>query len=128
VEIRGLKERPLNVDAMDANGRVAVEFVSARDYFDLGGQRSGSTVQGYHFKGLGQSLADKARGKGRGIRFGVFYDPMARLSDEEEKALPEGKWEERWKKRSEVVRARSFELLREQVKDFVDWLKAQGAM
>ncbi len=120
------KNTPLNVDGYDPKRRIGVEFVSERDFFDLGGPRSDSTVQRYNFKETAEWMNKQVKEKGeKGIYFGAFYDPM---SYKDPPNLDKEKdWEARWKKLEECRKKESLRLLRRQVKDFVDWLKAHGA-
>jgi hypothetical protein len=100
----GSTGKPLNVDILDRKHRVAVEYVSESDYFNQGGQKSDSTVQRFWFREVAGHVAQKVGIQGRGIHFGVFYDPCGRP----------------------VVESKR--LLRLQVKDFIDWLKGQGVI
>jgi len=107
-----------DVDARDPDRGISVEFVSQDDYFALGGPVSSSTVQTYDLREVTGDLRRAMEKSGKAGRyFGVFYDPMKSRYDwdREEEELLESK-------------EASLRLLREQVKGFVDWLKAQGAI
>jgi len=95
--------KPLTIDRQDPDKQVSVVFVSYGDYFERGGASSNSTVQGYDLPEVARFVADKIKDTGPGGYFGVLYDPVADPGEAKE-------------------------LLRLQVKDFVDWLKAQGAI
>lgn len=141
--------KPLSVDIEDSGHRVAVEYVSAGDYFDLGGVMSASTVQDYNFKETARSVAKAVGEKGPDIYFGAFYDPAGtpdppKLADPKTTAKSDAAkagdamtsgtrtsqedWEKRRKEAQIQATIESKRLLREQVKDFVDWLKGQGAI
>jgi|GEM_PF-732270 len=121
-EIPHTKQR-LDVDAMDEDERVAVEFVSHEDYFKVGGARSDSTAQDFDLKGAAEVVAEKLGQSRRGIYFGVFYDPVATISVDRSSPSPID-WE--------AARARAAlqakKLLRAQVDDFVAWLHQQGVL
>jgi len=144
------RAKPLRLDAVDPKSHVAAEFVSAKEYYELGGTGSGSSVNDYDFKGVAKSLSERVKGGAKGLYFGAFYDPalspnvqklfsedeelkklQAKPSKErsqEERDRAQQRYNEIWKKAHAEGRAESQKLLREQVKDFVDWLKAQGAI
>ena len=118
--IRGICERgdlkPLNVDLYDDSQKIAVEFVSKSDNQDFGIRRGiGSSVDSYDLHAVADSLAEEVKVRGKGVYFGTFYDPLERSLDDEE-------WY--WDREGMV----SKQYLRNQVKDFIDWLKAQGVM
>ena len=130
-----IKEEPklgkeLHLTGVDTAHKIAVEFVSNKNYYDVGGARSGSSVQVYDFKAVATALAQRIQtGAKIQDRVGVFYDPAARPDLRNRPTL---KTNEDWREWYQDVRARgvveSQRLLRQQVKDFADWLKAQGAM
>jgi hypothetical protein len=141
VELPG---KVLVVDREDPVKHVAVEFITSSDYFDKGGTHDTSPIQPYDFPRAAQTVADKVKDKGPAVYFGVFYDPMNTynetiievntpacfgkkgFSDE----LP-GCQEQLTKNRAEAIAqatAQSKDQLRLQVQDFVQWLKAQGAI
>jgi hypothetical protein len=137
--------KPLNVDREDPDRHVAVEFVSQRDYFDLGGARSASTMQSYNLPEAAKTVADQVKAKGPAVYFGVFYDPLTLinpseppnrsgacsgkigLSDQERAQCQEQSLKAHAEARDRAA-AQSKDQLRAQVKDFINWLKAQGAI
>jgi len=149
VELEG-KAKPVSLDAQEADRKIAVEFVSRHDYHDLGGPRSSSTVDHYDFKKVARELRERAAASTRPIRLGVLYDPATvgnlQKMYQEDKELQALNEKRRQDKSPEVQRlinervvqigkrwhdkaaAESKALLRQQVRDFADWLKAQGAM
>lgn len=122
---------PLRVDGYDPQRRVGVEFVSDEEFSDLGGPgfppNCQSSAKSYDFQETAGWVAKQVKEKGRnGIYFGTLYDPM---SYKDLPNLDKGEeWEIRFKKLVEYRKEESLKLLRLQVKDFVDWLKAQGAL
>jgi hypothetical protein len=163
---------PLSVDGLDPEKQVAVEFTSARDYFDLDGpwqQRRMSTAYNVETLAVACSLAGQVAAQPAGLYFGVFYDPLM-LSDTEmdyakfhayteqlwsrasefrtredvtqeevkeqlrtwEKKLENDEvlreWRNAWDQAQKLNKGEAQEVLREQVRDFVDWLKAQGVI
>jgi hypothetical protein len=59
-------------------------------------------------------VSDQVRRQAQGVFFGAFYEPV--VTDWRRFGTPA------------AAREREAELLRAQVQDFVDWLKAQGAI
>jgi len=110
--------QPYDIDARDPVHGISVEFVSRDDYHALGGPESSSTVQCYDLKEAALDLKRAMEESGRGGRcFGAFYDPLESCYDgEDDGSDRQGSKEE------------SLRLLRAQVKDFVDWLEAQGVI
>lgn len=137
IEIRSTEKRaPLSVDLHDQNKRVAVEFVSRPDYFELGGRQSSASIQGYDLKQVSSDVAREVRRAGKGVYFGTMYDPMTCLSLPITRKIKRGESvgspiedpQAFWQKRQEAARAESRRMLRRQVRDFVDWLKGQGVI
>jgi hypothetical protein len=120
------KAAPLAADGMDDTLRVAVEYVSESDYFDLGGPRSFSTVQSYDFKKVAVGIAQAVENKGPGVYFGTFYNPMPEIDPGRTGSRQD--WTERWRRMHEEGGTEARRLLHLQVKDFIDWLKGQGVI
>ena len=101
----------LCLDGLDSKHNIGYEFVSIRNYSELGGVNSASTRQEYNLVKVAQGVKDKLQKYGK-LNAVVFYDPMPvnKKSNYNDKEL----------------RKESEELLREQVKDFVKWLKKEG--
>ena len=114
--------KPLVIDGLSPERNVAVKFVSAHEYFDLGGAVSGSSVQGYDLKGVATDLAQRLRKQGkRPLYVGVFYDPVSIL-DMRHGQVPD------WQVAQAALREKSKVMLRQQVQDFVSWLRGKGAL
>ncbi len=127
-----LKGEPLMVDGFDPKRKVAVEFISCWEHANNYG--SGTGVE-YNFKKVANALAELVGRKSRrNAFFGIFYDPENNRSREslygelERKGVENREIKRILKEKREEARQESLKLLREQVKDFVDWLKAQGAI
>lgn len=127
---------PLVPDFFDPAKNVAIEFVALNDYFELGGEISGDSIQSYDLKGIAESTAEAVARRGSGVYFAALYDPAAFVKFDT--PYPRGgsgndRTEvEAWQKKAEdavaAAKEESKELLREQVKDFIDWLEGQGVI
>jgi hypothetical protein len=134
--------RPLVVDLADPQHFIHVEFVSREDFRPLGGKtRYFGTAGGIELKDVAKSIVEEVGKQGRNIYFGAFYEPavypdwkaarehmddeMARTDSSDGRQLLYENWHE---KANESCVRQTDELLRLQVRDFVDWLKAQGAI
>ncbi len=130
------EEAALSVDLVDSTHQIAVEYVSISDYAFLGGPvyepGTWSSAHRYDFKQTAKFAVQHIRGKPAGAYFGVFYDPLAHVGQfvkwtgkQQQGPLP---WMWDTDERRQMAEAESKRLLRKQVKDFVDWLKAQGVI
>jgi hypothetical protein len=146
------ESKPFALGAFDPQKRVGVEYVNRTNYFDLGGERSMSTVQAYDFEGLARTLSHDVRSKAHNIYFGAFYDPATvspqgwlsdraymqkldaiykerdKASDPKVQAEKDREIEAVYNQKLGPLRAESSRQLRLQVKDFIDWLKGQGVI
>ncbi len=125
--------KPLNVDAIDTERKIAVEFVSRSEHDDLGGftfpPGVSASAKSYDFKETAAFLAKRVREeKKEGIYFGAFYDPFHYADFKPVRGTRSEEMRRLREKAIQKARENSIRLLREQVKDFVDWLKAQGAI
>ncbi len=111
-------------DGIDREHGISYVFVSSEE----GMSPSMSTVSQSDTLTRAQHLAESIRIDGtRAVA--VFYDPMAHGTAVRKAGKID--WEATWKHRQETRKAgqaAAREQLREQVKDFVAWLKAQGIM
>lgn len=130
---------PFEVDAVDPNHNVAVEYISRQDYHQLGGIGSGgveidargnisgsmgSSVDTYDFRDCAEHVVRRIESQGlTPLHVGVFYDPMPELSWLQQATMPEGA--EAWDDTQRALRERSRQLLKAQVEDFIDWLEHQ---
>jgi hypothetical protein len=147
-------EKPLIASAADPNQKVAVEFVSERNCYQLGAPSSHSTVQSYDLKAVAASVTAEVQKQGAAkLYFGAFYDPLAGTLDVRKRAaellaagaakssntVVDAKAEYLGHGRTALTlsqpgaafadpRVESRRLLRLQVQDFLKWLQAQGAI
>jgi len=107
------KKLPYQADAADPKKHIALEFVSAKDFQNWCGHSwvtpdggfCFSTVSTYRIKDQAVFVADRVKAEGlEKVFFGALYDPVG------------------------TSQTQSRRLLREQVRDFVKWLQAQGAI
>lgn len=149
--------KTFNIDIADTTNSIAIEFVSIEDTEIYGGIKTGSFAE-THFEILDTAsmIREKIQKQGKGMRVGVFYDPVvftdaeaalrdlklggygtggygsANLQDTQEardyQNQQEQKRREAYQAREEAARQEAMRLLRMQVKDFIDWLKAQGVI
>ncbi len=131
-------EVPIAADLHDAQRKIAVEFVSRADHLLLAKRpRMASTVYSIDIAEVARRLRDEVEESGSGVYFGTFYDPMSRLDSLHDRES----WLRRERERYERKRTGDLtveplppletpahELLREQVRDFVQWLEGQGAI
>ncbi len=129
------KAIPLKPTGNDSDKNIAVEFVSTKNYFDLGGPSPGSMVVHYDFKEVAEYAAAQAKKQGKDRVFlGVFYDPSPEKAD-----VKPSKQDSMARLRYDSGASNSVtdprptkddskELLRQQVRDFIAWLKEQKAI
>ncbi len=147
----GRDARPLRLDLRDSAHGVGVEFVSQSDcgemrtdHDDSTGTITWSSVHEYDFKSTANWISKCANEQGRSLRLGVFYDPLERSkprTDSRQTSRPPGGLDDVEAMKAALLEIESIlkmtreerlveskRLLREQVKDFVDWLKGQGVI
>lgn len=118
---------PLVVDMEDPARKVAVEYVSEKDFYPLGGGRERQGTMSS--KTLAASLAERVNEEVKDHHFRTFYDPatcielypLLKASATNSSATTQPTTEAQ-------ALTESKRLLRMQVRDFVDWLKAQGVI
>lgn len=143
IDLRTNKDT-LELDGYDIEKRIAVEFVSKNDVVAWQEKNPGvwSSVESYDTLGAAKKLQEGLMDKTDGNITAVFYDPMgfdeeiydayneesrkisdnAKLSDEQKDA----QWTQLRQKYKDNVKESKTAMLREQVKDFLNWLKAQA--
>lgn len=142
VEVPG-EAQPLMADLFEPRLGIAIEYVSETGCCDLGGPCGRSFNTEYDFKEVAEFVVSHVEDAGHGVYFGIFYDPLTELvfyppsfyqldlpvdvsNDHWEKMLEP--WSMSWDREERHAAHVSTKLLRLQVKDFVDWLKAQGVI
>ncbi len=111
----GLQEGDLVLDGFDKNRYVAYEFVSREDYFEWQTKEPAcwSSVSSLNSKFAASTIRTGLESKTDKPWVGVFYEPLARATRRED---------------YETARQTDREDLRKQVRDFIQWLKAQGVI
>ncbi|MGC4115669.1 MAG: hypothetical protein QM765_13910 [Myxococcales bacterium] len=108
--------KPFVPDLADEQHGIALEFVSEHDEFQYRAPEAPqgllpSLIYRYQTKTGAQALSERVAAKAsQKVFFGALYDPAGATRDTERK------------------KTANRELLRLQVVDFLDWLKAQGAL
>jgi hypothetical protein len=124
--VKGSRKGSLTLDGLDSSKEIGFEFISESDYrawkvkenMDL-------SVDSYDFLSTAKVLKKGLEKKNGKTTIGIFYDPMTEFSKELLKELDKI---EDFKDKSDFLKERSEEHLRNQVKDFLGWLKAQGIL
>lgn len=112
--------KPLETDLLDTATGVAVEYVSMDDFDRLGGDDTGKWTR--ELKEPAQGVAREVGKQGRGVYFATLYDPVKYYR------LRSVGANDRWAHSQEAAQTESKRLLRQQVRDFVEWLKGQGVI
>ena len=117
------EREPLALDFADETHGVAIEFVSVEDVRAWHEETGvGVSVETYATQDaaaqLSEGLEDATDTSFSGLTVGVLYDPC--------ETAEEATDQEDWEASEEEARARSAEQLSEQVRDFCEWLRAQG--
>jgi len=103
------KKGDLELDGYDQNKKIGFEFVSVDDFIAWQGKSSNwSTVVDYNVLHAAKTLREGIAKKENDKYIGIFYDPMASVGSTQD--------------------GRSEELLRQQVADFIEWLKAMNVI
>jgi hypothetical protein len=124
--INSTKTGSLKLDGFDEEKKIAFEFVSRDDYEEWKvNQGVGSSVDDYDFLSTAKLLQKGLKNKNHDTSIGIFYNPMEMLSEEQRKELTDTN---NWQAAEVKVKEIAGEQLRMQVKDFLEWLKAQGIM
>ena len=141
---------PLKLSGVDPKTKIGVTFISEKHYSQLGGPLNDSSAREYDFREVAGYVAGKVKQSKEPIYLGIFYDPAAdqkgtaigQLPSEIDVARAKAKKEGRQLTDKEIdsMRQRAQQqaeyegkegarkLLREQVDDFVAWLKKQKAI
>jgi hypothetical protein len=122
--------KPMKLGGMDAEKKIAVEFVAKGNFSDLGGPRSGSSAQDYDFTDVANYVATKVKKQGKQqIILGIFYDPLTERPDiVHKKGETQKERKARWDEEEKQGKEESKKQLRKQAQDFVAWLKEQKAI
>jgi len=111
----------LEFDFAVKDNSIVMEFVSSDDVREWDASKTLASVEKYNFKEAAQTLNDSLNDSYIDSVHGVFYDPAERFDL--------GKYPEKdFEELEAEAREKSCETLREQVKDFIAWLGAQGVI
>lgn len=115
----------LELDGVDKKLKIGVEFISNDDYDAWEDKKEGiwSSVSSYNFLSAANVLRDGINESPDNLTVGIFYDPMPEL-DREAIFDEDISFEEK----DAMLHEMSVELLRNQVKDFLEWLKGEGIL
>ncbi len=121
---------PLKMDLVDPAKGVAVEFVSSQDSSSLGGTMREGTLSTDDIVGVAKALGDKIRTtpNAPAMCYGIFYDPCVVDNAPGAAATPDPNQGKETQEAKNAADAEPQELLRAQVKDFIEWLKGQGVL
>jgi hypothetical protein len=111
----------LQLDGHDAEKKVAFEFISTVDY-ESWKVKEGvhSSVEDYDFLSTAKLLKDGLNKKNGDTAIGIFYNPMTTMPWEEIKD------EKDFNVLEEKIKGLAKKELKKQIKDFLEWLIAQG--
>lgn len=124
--INSTKKGSLKLDGYNSAEKIGFEFISKEDYNSWHIEEGvWSSVEDFDFLSTAKLLRDGLENKNGEASIGVFYNPMERLSEDELKLDNENR---DWDAMEVKVKQMAEENLRKQVKDFLEWLKAQGIM
>lgn len=124
--IDSTRKGDLTLDGYDEEKKIGFEFISREDYecwhVDVGIR---SSVDDFDFLTTARVLREGLLNKNDDTSIGVFYNPMESIPREELNKNPD---DMDWEALEKRVKQSAEDNLREQVKDFLEWLKAQGIM
>ncbi len=131
------KERiPLVLDFFESTKHIALVYVSKEDQgFALSGDIKDfgamSSVKERLFVKASQWVREEIRKNDSApdLFYGVLYDPCPEYREADWTKIPPGPDQvKKWKEATEALNPDPAGLLRAQVKDFIEWLKGQGAI
>lgn len=129
-----VKNIPLELGGYDASKKIGVRFISIQDHYDMrrdngcecgnNGIITCSSVSSYDLIDIAEEVADGLQRQGS-VHGGVFYDPC---NDIDEYARYHSASGTEKQAMHEEVRQKSLGLLKQQVKDFANYLKNKGVI
>ena len=126
------QKRDLVLDGYDKAHNVAYEVVSPKDFaeWERKDQTRMCTVSSYDYKTTAQVLANGLAQTREKTVFAVFYEPAAHppKMDYPKSGASEAERKAFWEARQKAAKEIGEQELREQVRDFLAWLKAQGVI
>jgi hypothetical protein len=113
----------LELDGYDSALNIGFEFVSQQDVVDWAKEDNvGSSVETFDMKGTAERLADVVDNTA------VFYDPGSDPKAFDRHRTENGDFETYYKQYEAEQKAQMIKQLREQVRDFLAWLAAEGVI
>ena len=126
------QEMDLKLTGFDKNHKVAFEYVSTDEIEAWTPKDQGciSTVSSYDLAGAAKSLSDGLQHQAGTPWIGIFYEPAAANYGRVHlrKNATEAEYEKAHAAAAKKAKVIDAEELRKQVRDFVEWLKAQGVI
>lgn len=125
-KIDSTKTGDLKLDGYDASRKIGFEFISREDYEAWSTEQGiRSSVDDFDFLTTAKVLREGLEGKTEDSTIGILYNTMVKPDREEiNKLMNNDSWEEAEEKLKNIAK----DELRNQVKDFLEWLKAQGVI
>lgn len=124
--ISSSKTGDLKLDGYDGVKKIGYEFISREDYYSWKVEEGiHSSVEDFDFLSTANLLRDGLEKNNGEASIGVFYNPMVSLSREELRIEDEDR---DWDALAAKVKGMGEDELRKQVKDFLEWLRAQGVI
>ena len=124
------KTGDLVLDGVDRTRNVAYEFVSKEDFaaWERQDQSVWCSVSSYDLKTTASKLAGGLTNATGKTVVALFYEPGAAAPEMEypNAGATEEDWRTHWQLRQQAGKKLGEEELRQQVRDFLEWLKAQG--
>jgi hypothetical protein len=112
----------LALDGYDSENKIGIEFISLQDYDEWHVEEGmKSSVSEYDFLSAARVLRDGLEKKTQDNAVGIFYNPMPHLDKKlifDEKSTFEEK--------EAILKEEATKQLRQQVADFLEWLKGEG--
>jgi hypothetical protein len=132
---------PLVLDLRDPGRRLGIVYISDSNYYRFGGALDQeSTVSSWDYPSVAEEVRSRLAEDDQDSCLAVFYDPLTPCKKEldvhtiDPKASREDQRQQvdsifrRWHESERNAQNESKELLRKQVQDFIQWLKAQGVI
>ena len=120
----GTRKTRISTDGEDRSRHIGYVYVSEQDFDRWERANTGTIafVSSKDLKGAADRLVQGLKDPPPPMALGVFYDPIAASTSED---YAGGKT---WQEVEASTRIKARELLRQQVRDFIGWLKAQGVI
>lgn len=113
----------LTLDGYDESKKIGFEFVSREDYKQWSKEQTVRlSVDDFDFLTTAKLLQQGTDGKTGDVNLGIFYNPMAPYEELRKLDIERNDYGKMEQKTKEMAS----DELRLQVKDFLEWLKAQG--